>query len=554
MEFVSGSFHLSQDDISSELGDYAQEWPWDVNGIDFTALLRIKLRNFSTEEARALSFRYPSHCNASKIDLSKIDALSEIWIFLNSVENSYIEALLDSYGVSNRFPISQRLEPEAVYEITLENQKTVTISIASNPSDAVVVIDDVPTFKTTPLQIENVGMGKHTVKLSIDGKLLSTETIEVSENNIHFDFDIRARKDVSFMSDPSGALIYLNDNESPSGKTPCTLSLPYDTYRVVALTSDLKNDTITMAVSDLSSSFVSLIPSSKKPVTLYAEYRGKRVPADLDVDNRYYGDSKMSYTLYLPYGSYDMRMTYDGRYKNKTVTVGANSATSQTISIPKKSTVTMPWERQYDVDPMGFSAGYVQKTFRVKDENGDSQSQDIWGQQGEWLRGFQAGVYFQPAFSFGLGLYTGLFYELYFSETSMYDASENFDRFMEHSLYMPVHLFFRLPFANKVSLSFHGGLGLNCGLQAKYYSSDDYNFTMPLTDVYGKELDGLVVPVQRFNLAGEGAIALRISSVQIYAQYSAGITNNAAEGQNIKVYQNKISCGISWVFGKEYNY
>lgn len=549
IEFRAGSFRVSTENISSKLGGYAEDWPWDVNGNDLTALVRVKLENFSADEAAKLTFKFPSHTSASKIDFSKIGSDSEIWIFLNSVNNSYIEALLDGYGMSNRYPIAQLLEPEKIYEITLSNKKTVTISIDSNPEDAVVVMDDVPTYRTTPTQIENVTMGLHTIKLSIDGKLLAEKDINVTSEDISFDFDIRKRKTITFTSDPKGAAIYVDNDKAVKGYTPCTMTLPYGSYKIKALTEDDENDEMSITVGDHTPAFVALAPTHKGKVTLYAEFQGKKVAADLDVNNRYYGEKQYSYTLSLPYGSYDMRMTYDGRYKNKTVRISDKSDQIQTISIPKKSTVTMPWERQYDVDPMGFSLGYIQKNFKMKPNDGSSyERMDIWDKRNEWLRGFQAGVYFQPAFNFGLGLHTGLYYELYYSKDKDKDPAKHFNQFFEHSLYVPVHLFFRMPFSEKVSLAVHGGLGLNCGLLAEFNSDDPNNITMPVTDVYG------VANMKRFNLAGEGAVALRIYSVQLYAQYAVGLTDNAVKGLDYKVYQNKISCGISWVFGREYNY
>lgn len=94
----------------------------------------------------------------------------------------------------------------------------------------------------------------------------------------------------------------------------------------------------------------------------------------------------------------------------------------------------------------------------------------------------QFGLHLQPCFSFGLGMYTGIFYELYLSSND----NEYYTSYQEHDIYVPVHALFRLPFSEKVSLWIHGGLGFNYGVYAKY-SSDDEGAD-DLTDVFGEPL------------------------------------------------------------------
>ena len=105
-----------------------------------------------------------------------------------------------------------------------------------------------------------------------------------------------------------------------------------------------------------------------------------------------------------------------------------------------------------------------------------------------------------------------------------------------------------IPFAEKVALSVHGGLGLDCGLYASFKDSDN-DSVEPLATYYGEE-----AWPKRFNAASEIGVGLRIGSLQISALYSKGFFNHKfyttenGYDYDYKTTQNKYAVSISWLF------
>ncbi len=542
LTFNRNSFTIAHDNITPYLGSYNSEWPADANGEEEAALIRIKVENATQQEIAAMSFRFPSQLSIAE-RVNKLE-LAEVWLFVNAVKLDFIEATLDGYGSSAPFTIAQRLEPRGIYKVTLVNTKTVTLSIESNPSGATVVLDGVEQRLLTPLQIEDVTMGSHKISLSLNGKLLKEKVITASDDNIHFAFDLRKTRSIRIESSPSNADVYLNGAKTSSGKTPLTLTLPYDSYQIVAKVDNTQSDTLNTTIDELSHAILSLFPVRKKQVTVAATYFGKPVVADLDVDDMYYGAQQTNYYLSLPYGSHRLRMTYNGKYKEKRVRINKNSDSQYNIAIPTRNAFVWPWHKEYDADAMGFSLSYVQKQLVYTDENDDKQAYNTWGEEDKWVQGVQVGIYFQPTFSWGLGLHTGLFYEYYTSTNDNLTDVDDFNLYTEHALYMPAHLYFRLPFAEQVALAVHGGLGINCGLTRSIACKDEESYYAPIELAYGTTEYS-----KQLSLASELSLALRLYTVQLHATYSQGLVDSNRDVLEHIPSQNKITIGLSWVFG-----
>lgn len=209
----------------------------------------------------------------------------------------------------------------------------------------------------------------------------------------------------------------------------------------------------------------------------------------------------------------------------------------------KAQTVTI-WEDHEDAF-LGVSAGYVAKEWST-DFYGDTYSENLWGEEGKMFHGFQLGVFFQPCFKWGLGLYTGLFYESYISLS----AKMSYDKFTEHGAYLPLHMSYRLPLGRETSITLRGGLGLNFALYGKFR---DFGYEDEYGDYYGPEdyqlkygRDGWP---KHFNAQLEMALSFRYKDFQISASYSKGLTDHEfyrADG-NFKTYQNKIGVSVAWV-------
>lgn len=276
------------------------------------------------------------------------------------------------------------------------------------------------------------------------------------------------------------------------------------------------------------------------------------------------GEQK-SYEFDLPVGSkYKFKATYQGNEGKRTIKVTPDMDYNQVIRIKRRNKFVWPWEREYDAPPVGITAGYIQKRYEVK-YNGEAIYKGTltdWdisdGDNGNWLHGIKVGVQYQPTFSFGLGLYTGLFWEHYRSTTDRYDTGEDgltsgFCKYQEHSLSLPLQLFYNLPFASKIALAFHGGLGFNYMLSRSYSGYVVENDGIKFEDSYNalKDKDNLFpFYPDAFQMLWEVGVQLRLGPVMLGAQMSRPITTHKFEvdGEQFTTSTIKNSLTITYVF------
>ena len=201
-----------------------------------------------------------------------------------------------------------------------------------------------------------------------------------------------------------------------------------------------------------------------------------------------------------------------------------------------------PFKLKNDHRTIGLSAGYVQKSWSFKLDDGTSGSYGMWDE--EPLHGIQFGIrsdfYFSPD-NHGLGIGTGLFYEYYYSQSETftdYDYDVDFNAtFQEHSLYVPVHLIYRHDFSENFSLFIKGGLGLDCGLFGSYEETVDGENSPYYTsdDIYGNTDFG---DMKRFNLSSEFGGGFQIKKVLFDISLSKGLLNQTS-GDGYTTKQNK---------------
>lgn len=513
------------------------DWRMASTGDVEAALIRVSFENISIAEAEQLKFNAPT--NYCQTDISHLKQRNEVWLWLDPKDGTYI-TVQSPHSESGQYTVPVKLESKCVYDIVLKSDVKVPIFIITEPEGAVVRLET-GQKATTPEPIQDVAYGKHTLRIYLGGQLKKTETIEVSKESVKFGpYDLRPTKLVKFTSDPSGAQIKINGEVR--GETPVELNLPYDSYHVEAILSPTEIDTKDFTVDNLSANEIKLEPIKKKTFEVFASYGGQKVPAYLDINNkRQNTTSQSSYTLTLPIGKkYNMKMTYGAESKSRKIKIREDMNTSQEFKISAKNSIVWPWQREYDSDVAGVSAGYVQKQLVTKGEGEQLKENGIWDDsEGKWLSGMQFGFHFQPCFSWGLGVYSGLFYEVYFSWNDTYD----YDTFVEHCLYMPVHAYYRIPFSKKIALSVHGGLGLNYSVHGAF-SASDYEGAEDITDFYGQQ----GYP-KRFNMGLEIGIGFRVGPVLINAQYSKGLNNHGSYESfgDFKTIQNKMSISASYV-------
>lgn len=189
----------------------------------------------------------------------------------------------------------------------------------------------------------------------------------------------------------------------------------------------------------------------------------------------------------------------------------------------------------------GLSVGYVQKQWTVK-EDGETYKVGFWDDTKQ-LSGIQAGLRIEPLFKYGFGIDTGLYYEYYYSKSKSqtYDGVEFQPTMNEHSLYLPIHLEYRLNFSSKFQVFFYGGIGLDYVLSAKVKTNND-ELSYDEDDAY--KLNDL----KKFNSSLEYGGGFRVSCLQFNFSMVNGLLN-MYKGPNAEIKQNKnLMCSLSLMF------
>ena len=525
----------------------SDSWPSDLNG-DNAAIIRVKVTDMSVSEMRKLDVKgSPNLGLGSKQFLEK----EQQWLLAVSAgSNMYLEMTHPTYGTSSRLNINETLKAKHIYDITLTNNKTATIVVRSIPEGASVYLDGDNKGKT-PCEIPNQRLGTHNLRLFYEGNTL-VETIEVAEGHTVFDkFDFRERTKIKITSDPSGSAIYVDNimiGRAPINDYNIVLGAHTFKAELSAVQVDEQSINVTNATT-----VIELHPVKKSNVQITTKYSGSPVSARLVVDNEKEYVGMPAYNVELPYGSHTFRVEYLGKTREKTMSINKPQS-SHVFKLSARNDFVMPWNREYDHHPAGFSIGYVSKQI-VSTYSGERYKIDPgYFRENKSLSGMQMGFHFQPAFSWGLGLYFGLFYELYMAHDE--DWSEDTQYFTEHALNVPAHLYFRLPLGRKCSLSVHGGVGADYGLYASYSkkflggSGDDTSTSKVYDNYYGEDNGG----PGRFNATWDLGGSLNLGGVSFNAFMSKGFikhkgvvtwtdNGNKVEG---KTYVNKYGITMSF--------
>ena len=194
----------------------------------------------------------------------------------------------------------------------------------------------------------------------------------------------------------------------------------------------------------------------------------------------------------------------------------------------------------------GVAMGYVSKDWRTDFGSGYTYKENLWGEEDKRFHGMQVGVFYQPCFKWGLGIYTGLFYEGYISLSSKME----YDEFVEHSGYIPLHLSYRIPLGRELSVSLRGGLGLNYAFYGEFreFGYEDYEGNYYGPHDYFLEYGREGWP-KRFNAQAEMALSFRCKMLQVGLTYSRGLTDHRfyrADG-DYKTRQNKFALSVALV-------
>jgi len=118
---------------------------------------------------------------------------------------------------------------------------------------------------------------------------------------------------------------------------------------------------------------------------------------------------------------------------------------------------------------VGFSLGYVQREWVYQiPEDTAAFNYTVW-ENTKRMFGIRAGLKFDFYFKstlFGLGINTGAYYQFMYSKMPVKsDPFKGLDKTMqEHSVYLPIQLFYRYDFTKKWGIFINGGIGIDCSM------------------------------------------------------------------------------------------
>ncbi len=253
--------------------------------------------------------------------------------------------------------------------------------------------------------------------------------------------------------------------------------------------------------------------------------------------NKYATVSTIDVNKTITYGSTrllikDHVILYDGLIEKIESTQRQAPPPTTTNTKKRRTTyIEWPWDIDFYSRVMGFSMGYVQKKVDFYYTDDSKETTDLaWSYEpNSFTNGLRLGLHFQPCFSWGLGLYTGFFFEYYYSHTPSSHKvttdtedgllADAYTSFSEKAISVPLHLYFRVPFGEEFALSLHGGINADYLFGATYKDKDGY--WMTYTPSYGTE-----VRYEHINLEYAISAGIQYEWALIEATWFNGITKN----------------------------
>ena len=472
-----------------------------------------------------------------------------------------IQIDLTKYGIS-KWTYKNRnggLQAGKVYRLVLRDPAPVLIDTQLPGAYAVVNGSTKKYYADSNgrITIDNAPSGERIVTIyAADGTF--RETVEIKDETKIYTHDCRRKYILNLKTMPEGARLVIKDGEIEMEYQP-NMQLAEKAYEVIAYfpgNPDVVKNMITLHENTTKTIY------NTKTYTVTPMYDGVPVGTGASVfenENMLKSTDEgvvvkgNSYQVTRPIGqTLKYYATFDEKKsKTKSIKVSANMQSDIELKVEPRKDFQWPWNRKYSPVPVDFTIGYVQKQI-VTSGNGEKvkESPAWFDGESKWLRGFQLGIGVHPCFKFGLGFYSGVYYEMYISSNDEYDWSS----FQEHNIYIPAHALFRIPFGDKVALWVHGGLGFNIGIAAAY-KADDSDYNEDITDYYGESVFNTenfdIYGPKRLNMTTEIGLNIRIKGLAIGATYSKGITDNECyqdAGDGYKTKMNKLAFNIAYTF------
>lgn len=215
---------------------------------------------------------------------------------------------------------------------------------------------------------------------------------------------------------------------------------------------------------------------------------------------------------------------------------------------------TLPMMSQERYHCSDISIGYINKDW-VTDFGNETYHENIFGQEGKRLHGVQVAYNYTTCLPVGLGLHTGLAYEWCMSYSDEV-KERGFDRFNEHSLYLPVHATWHIPVSDDFSIQPYAGVGFNWKVSASFKSGLHTGMWTDAIDPYGRWDRYEDVALVRYGRNGwphalnaqlEFGANLHISGVVVGFTYSRGLTDHEFYRKDLKkTRQDKIAVTLGF--------
>lgn len=421
----------------------------------------------------------------------------------------------------------------------------------------------------SPARFENVMPGSYDLRFAVNGSnrdahisVTPTHTIFTGENNK--DLDFRNFKTITLESTDANSAIYV-DGAYMGPNISTQVTLPYGPHTVSARVNEHRVDEKTIDVNQDSESTIYLSPTETKTFEVVGLYKGKPVETTVWVpglpSDRYSsGTLARSHSFTLPAtGSKSYRFTVEhaGHKGSKDISVTPGMAARQEIKINADRRMVWPWQREYYPADFGWEFSWVSKQYSTSAslyEDSDIRTtvkeNGVWDNGFDhWLHGFRTGFHAQPTLKIGLGFYTGLFFEFYFSGSDQ--GIGDLDKYFEADISIPLHVLYQFPLGKKLSIGFHTGPTFNWAMHGVYYDKflpdetdedniDDY------TDFWSEDW-----APNRVNFTWDFGLYIRWGYISISGTLARGMNDNKMHsefGQDAKTVMNKRVLAFSIAF------
>lgn len=545
---------------------YHADWP---GGEDLKqALVIIKWDGFPPEDISDIIVDIDASGQADHIWVDhKIFGTSETWVFLplhartltlQHPKYGSAEIQLEKMNNHDVWSVPVVLDQLVNVEITplTDYNKPVRVTLV-NPATG----DEREAM--SPATFENVLPGDYDVRFAINGRnehrqITVTPTQKVFGGDL---FDFRRWKEITLESTDRGKF-YIDDAFKGGEGTSFKTRIPYGTHTVAVKINDNLKDEKTIDVNESSEDVIFLSPIQSRTFEVVGMYQGKPVDTSILVpglaDDRYDRYATRSHHVFtMPVGGnpYKYYVYYAGHKGSKSINVTPDMSNVQEIKISADRIMVWPWQRDFENLVNWWEFSYVAKQYstsaRLWDDSNIKTSvkeNGVWDDgYDKWLHGFRMGYHAQPAFKFGLGLYTGLFTEFYFSGTKNAPIGP-YDKYFEWDLSLPLHVMYQVPLGREFCIGFHTGPSFNVAVVGSYYdkvfpSDNDYDNVEDWTDFW----DESWAP-NRFNMDWDFSLFVRWKCVMITGTLSRGMTDNKMHedfGMDSRTVMNKAMVALS---------